>query len=97
MKEDQEEIQKRFKDLNLDFNDANKVAEALTNQLRTTPAYVSWRSILRDLFALQGDTDAGLAAWVLLERLVTQLSLNKTALYIDRTSPLLSISRPSGS
>lgn len=41
LKEDQEEIQKRFKDLNLDFNDAAKLAEALTNHLRPSPAYVS--------------------------------------------------------
>ena len=107
MKSDIEELQNRFRDLNVDFGDAMKLAERLNAQLSPTPAQSSFLGVLRELLGVPGTTDAGYAilspllifnyyadlffffsflrlkAWILIERLITQISLQKSVLHID--------------
>lgn len=59
VKSDAEELQNRFRDLNVDFKDATKLAEKLNSQLASTPAYSSYLGVLRELLGVPGTTDAG--------------------------------------
>lgn len=59
VKSDAEELQSRFKDLNVDFKDAAKLSEKLNQQLSATPAYSSYLGVLRELLGVPGTTDAG--------------------------------------
>lgn len=59
IKSDAEELQARFRDLNVDLNDAMKIAERLNNQLAPTPAQSSFLGVLRELLGVPGTTDAG--------------------------------------
>jgi hypothetical protein len=86
VREDTEELEKRFEHLGVDFKDGAVLASALNAQLGPTPAYLSWLSILRDLLAFPGDSDTGIKAWLLIQRLVTQLSLQKSTLAINESS-----------
>lgn len=59
VKEDKEELEGRFKDLNVDFKDAMKLAEKVNQQLASTPAYSSYLGVLREFLGVPGSTDAG--------------------------------------
>jgi len=72
--------------LEIDFTSVEKIAAALQERISPTPAFHSLLSILRDLVLLPGDTEAGLKAWILIERLVMQVSIQKQALVLDEQS-----------
>lgn len=86
VREDTEELEKRFESLGIDFKDGAVLANTLNSQLGPTPVYTCWLSILRDLLAFPGETDTGIKAWMLIQRLVMQLSLQKSTLAINETS-----------
>jgi len=86
VKGDREDLEKKFQGLEIDFTSVDKIAEALKERIEPTPAFHSLLAILRDLVLLPGDTDAGLKAWILIERLVMQVSIQKQALVLDEQS-----------
>jgi len=86
VKGDREDLEKKFQGLEIDFTSVEKIAAALQERISPTPAFHSLLSILRDLVLLPGDTEAGLKAWILIERLVMQVSIQKQALVLDEQS-----------